>query len=97
MLKWLYLILANMLGTSLARVLSGAALSLVSFAGLAPLVLSMLNGAANAVGGVPANVLNLALLSGIGVALSAIGSAVMTRVAIKAAMVSVQAAAASGS
>ncbi len=91
--KLLYLILGNIVGTGIARLLTGAGLSLVTFAALTPLVLSMLNAGANAFSGIASATLNIMLLSGLGVALSAIGSGILTRVAIVAAAVGIKKAA----
>lgn len=85
MFKALYALLKNLLGESFARVLSGAGLSLVSYAALTPLILAALNAAASAIAGVGGDILQLVALSGLSEALSAIGSAIMTRTAIAAA------------
>lgn len=89
-MPWVAALLSSLLGTALSRVLVGAGLSLATFAALTPLVLSALNAFKNAMQGVTGAVLQIILISGLGVALSAIASALITRVAIDAAKVSVQ-------
>jgi len=85
MLKRLYLLLENLLGSSVAKMLAGAGVSLVSYAALAGVVMGALNAAAAAVGGMPAALYQVAMMSGIGYAISIIGAAIMTRVALNSA------------
>lgn len=87
-MQWLGILLANLVGSSVARLLTGAGLGLVTFAALTPLVLSALNAVNNAAAGIPSDLAAILLKSGIGVAMSAIGSAILTRMAIEAAKVS---------
>lgn len=89
-MPWLVTLLTSLLGSGLARVLTGAGLGLATFAALTPLVLSALNVGAQRFSGIASTVLNIMLLSGLGVGLSMVGSAIMTRVAIEAARVSLQ-------
>lgn len=93
MLKYLSQLLKNLLGDSLARVLGGAGLSLVSMAALVPLVTTALNAAASAVGGIGGDVLNVILLFGFGEAMSVMGAAMLTRMSIQAASVGLKKAA----
>lgn len=83
-MPWLGSLLASLLGTSVARMLTGAGLAIVTFAGMTPLVLSALNHAADLLEGVGGSVLQIMLMCGAGEALSMLGSAIMTRVAIDA-------------
>ena len=92
-MPWLVTLLTSLLGSAAARVLTGAGLGLVTFAGLTPVVLSALNLLRDKVGGMTGEIAQLCLLSGIGVGLSMIGSAIMTRVAIEAGKVALKKAA----
>ena len=85
MLKYISLLLKNLLGDAFARVLTGAGLSMVSMAALLPLVTTALNAAASAVGGIGGDLLNVILLFGFGEALSVMGAAMLTRMSIQAA------------
>lgn len=93
MLKALFLMLQNFLGNGLARVLTGAGLSLVSYAALVPLVSSMLAAAASAMGGLAADLIALIGLSGLGESVTIIGAAMLTRTTINAAGVGIKKAA----
>lgn len=93
MLKWLSLLLKNLLGDGVGRVLSGAGLSLVTGAVALPLITTALNAAASAVGGIGGDVLNVALLFGFGEALSVMGTAMLTRAAMVSARVGLKRAA----
>ena len=84
-MPWLGFLLAILLGTSIARMLTGAGLAIVTFAGLTPLVLGALNAAASSFNNLAAPLAQVMLISGFGVAFSSIGSAIMVRVAIKSA------------
>lgn len=86
-MPWLAALLAQLLGSAVARVATGAGIGLVTFASLTPLVLSALNAMASRMQGIPSAMLNVILLSGAGVGITMIGSAIMTRVAIDAAKV----------
>lgn len=83
-MPWVAALLTNLLGTAAARVLTGAGLGLATFAALTPLVLAALNAAATRFNGIASNVANVMLLSGFGLAVTMIGSAMLTRVAIDA-------------
>ena len=76
-MPWLASLLASLLGTAVSRVLVGAGLSLATFAALTPVVLSALNVARSAFGGLTASALQIVQISGLGVAISAIGSAIL--------------------
>lgn len=82
MRSWLSGLLKNLFGDSIARALSGAGLSLVSAAMLIPLVTTLLNQAAAAVGGVTGDMLSIIGLFGFGEAMSIMGSAMLTRLAV---------------
>lgn len=93
MRSWLSTLLKNLFGDSIARVLGGAGLSLVSAAVLIPLVTTMLNEAASAMGGMPGDMLSIVALFGFGEAMSIIGSAMLTRLAIQSTSVGIKRAA----
>lgn len=82
MLGLLYGALAWAVSGLIPMILVGAGMSLVVFTFIEPLIQDLLNSAANYVGGLPEIALQLILLSGVGEALSIIGSALLTRVAI---------------
>lgn len=90
MLKWLSILLKNLFGDGIARVLGGAGLSLVTGAVALPLITTALNAAASAIGGIGGDVLNVALLFGFGEALSIMGTAMLTRAAMGATRVGVK-------
>ncbi|KAB7768912.1 DUF2523 family protein [Xanthomonas sp. LMG 12461] len=78
-------LLQSLFGDALARILSGAGLSVISYAAITPVVLGALNLVASRVNGLPATVASLALMSGTGEAMTIVGSAIMARMAINAA------------
>jgi len=83
MFKALFNLLSKLLGNSAARVLSGAGLSLASYAALSTATLAALNAVSAAFSNVSADVANLVLLFGVGQAISIIGAAMLTRVALQ--------------
>lgn len=85
MFKRLFDLLSRLLGNGAARVLSGAGLSLASYAALSAAVLGALNGVVSAFSHVSADIANLVLLFGVGEAISIIGAAMLTRVALQSA------------
>ena len=82
MRSWLATLLKNLFGESIARALGGAGLSLATAALLLPAITTGLNLAASAVGGMTGNILNVALLFGFGEAMTIVGTAMLTRVAL---------------
>lgn len=78
-------LLQSLFGDSLARVLSGAGLSVISYAAMVPVILGALNLVASRVNSLAADVASLALLGGLGEGLSMLGSAIMARIAIASA------------
>lgn len=82
MRSWFSGLLKNLFGDSIARMLSGAGLTLVSSAVLIPLVTTMLNQAASLMGGIPGDMLQVIGLFGFGEAMSIMGSAMLTRLAV---------------
>lgn len=88
-------LLQALLGDSLARILSGAGLSVMSYAMVVPLVLGGLNLAVSYFSGIGADIASLALMTGAGQGMSIIGSAIMARMAIAAAGVGIAKGAAS--
>ncbi|HHW4679770.1 MAG TPA: DUF2523 domain-containing protein [Xylella sp.] len=89
MLNWFAIFFRALFGHAVARVLVGAGLALVTTASLVPLVTSALNLVVSNMSGIPADLLNVVLLMGFGQALSIIGSAILTRLALQALYVSV--------
>jgi hypothetical protein len=73
------------LGGALGALLVGGGISLVVFSGLSLAVESAMEFAADSLAGAPADVVQLALLTGVGDALSLIGAALITRAGILAA------------
>lgn len=88
--NWLRNLLQSLFGDSVARILSGAGLSLVSAAVLVPLVTTLLNQAASAMGGVPGDMLSIIGMFGFGEALSIIGSAMLTRLAVNSTSIGIK-------
>ncbi|WP_314103922.1 DUF2523 domain-containing protein [uncultured Stenotrophomonas sp.] len=88
-MPWLAGFLVSLLGNSLARVLTGAGLGLATGAALLPLVRIALNKIPQLWGGIAADMSNILLMSGIGEALTMIGSAFVTKVMIDAGKVAV--------
>lgn len=82
-------LLQSLFGDALARVLSGAGMSVLSVAAILPIVTAALNLCASHMSGLPSDVASLMLLSGAGESVSIIGSAVLTRVAVNAAQVGI--------
>lgn len=87
---WLQTLLASLLGSAGSRVLTGAGLGLASFAAFSSIISVALNSAAAAFGGLPSAIAALIYISGMGTAMSAIGSAILTRAAIESARVSLR-------
>ena len=83
----IYSALAWAMGGLVQTVLLGAGLALVTYVGLSPLVESALDSATQQLtgSGLPNVALQFALLAGTGEALSILGSAILTRLAISAA------------
>lgn len=82
MRSWLSGLLKNLFGESIARALGGAGLSIATAAILIPAMTTALSTAAAAVGGIGADMLNVALLFGFGEILSIIGTAMITRITL---------------
>lgn len=89
-MQFLYLMLANLLGTAAARVMTGAGVAIVSFAALLPLVTGAMDAASAAIGGVSGDIIKVAAMSGLGIAMSAIGAAIITRAGIQAAILGIK-------
>lgn len=92
-MPWLAGFLVSLLGNSLARVLTGAGLGLATGAALLPLVRIALNKIPQYWGGIAGDLANVMLMSGVGEAITMIGSAIVTKVVIDAGKVAVQKAA----
>lgn len=71
-----------MMSGAIANLLVGGGITLVIATGLDLLITEFLDDAAAMMGGMPADILNLSLLFGWGEALSILGGALLTRVAI---------------
>lgn len=82
-------LLDALLGNSLSRVLSGAGLSVLSYAALAPIILGALNLAASNVSGIAGDLASLGLMSGVGQGMSIVGSAIVARMSIASAGVGI--------
>lgn len=89
-------LLEGLFGVMLAKILVGAGLGVVTYGALSTATSLALNALVAQFSGLPANVLNMLLLSGVGQGLSIIGSAMAARAAMKAASVGIGMAAASG-
>lgn len=88
-------LLTGLLGGLLARVLIGAGMGVVTYGVLTTAVSGALSAMVAQFGGVPSDMLNLLLLSGVGQGLSIIGAAMTARAAMRAASVGVGMAASS--
>jgi len=84
-LRSLFLFLRNLLGETVARVLTGGGLALVSFAGISALWLGALSTVQSYAAGVPADIFNVVLLFGFAECMTLIGTGVMTRAGLQAA------------
>lgn len=87
MFSKLRLLLAAMLGDSIARMLSGAGLALATGAVLVPVLSSALSELGGYMSGLPGGLLQVLALGGFGEALGIIGSALLTSVTIRSASV----------
>lgn len=85
MLRSLFLFLRNLLGETVARVLTGGGLALVSFAGLSALFLGALDLVRSYAAGVSGDIFNVILLFGFGECMTLIGTGIMTRAGLQAA------------
>ncbi|TGW16555.1 DUF2523 domain-containing protein [Stenotrophomonas maltophilia] len=92
-MPWLAAFLVQLLGNSLARVLTGAGLGLATGAALLPLVKTALNKIPQLFGGIAGDLANLMLMAGFGESITMVGSAIVTKVVIDAGKVAVQKAA----
>ncbi len=85
MLRSLFVFLRNLLGETVARVLTGGGLALISFAGLSALFLGALDLIRGYASGISGDMFNVLLLFGFGEAMTLIGTGVMTRAGLQAA------------
>lgn len=92
-MPWLAAFLTQLLGNSLARVLTGAGLGLATGAALLPLVKGALNLITQKWSGISADLANVMLMAGAGEAITMIGSAIVTKIVIDAGKVAIQKAA----
>jgi hypothetical protein len=86
MLKFLLGLITWALSGFIARIMLGAGLTFVTALTLVPLVRGALETTASFLEGMPSAAAQLALLGGVGEFLTIIGSALLTRAAIRAAM-----------
>ena len=93
MISALKLLLGSLLGNFIARILTGAGLTIVTGAVLVPVVTTALDAAASTLGGVPGDILGVVNLGGLGECMSIIGSAMLTRTTINAGRVGLKKAA----
>lgn len=82
MMAFLYGLLAWASAGLIQRVLLGAGLTLIVYSGVSELAESLLNSISGSLGQLPTAIYQLAMLSGIGDAISILGSAVLSRIAI---------------
>jgi len=85
MLKSLFQFLSKLVGNGAARVLTGAGLSVASYAAIATACTAALTAAVNSFNGLGSDLANIVLLCGVGESISIIGAALLTRAAIQAA------------
>lgn len=88
-------LLTGLLGGLLARVLIGAGMGVVTYGVVSTAITAALNAMISQFSGLPADMLNMLLLSGVGPGLSIIGSAMTARAAMRAASVGIGMAASS--
>lgn len=93
MFSRLRLLLAALLGDSVARMLAGAGLALTTGAVLVPVLGTALSALSSYVSGVPGDLLQVLALGGFGEATGIIGSALLTSVTIRSAAVGLKKAA----
>lgn len=80
---WLTKVLSLVLGGLLARVIVGAGMTILTYAGITVAVQGLLDELVQHMTELPAAVLNIALLFGVGEAINIIGSAMLTVLAWK--------------
>lgn len=78
----LYLMLSSLLGSLGARVLTGAGISIASYALILPVIVTALTVADNAFTGLPSAIVQLLAMSGVGSAFSIIASALIAKTAM---------------
>lgn len=83
-MPFIWILLTSLVGSAGARILTGAGLGLVSFASLSAITSSALSAVSSMMGGVSGSLAQIIAMSGIGFAMSAIGSGMIARVAIDA-------------
>jgi len=83
MLKSLFQFLSKLVGNGAARVLTGAGLSVVSYAAISTACIAALSAAVNNFNNLGTDVLNIVLLCGVGETISIIGAALLTAAAIR--------------
>lgn len=88
-MPWLGALLTNLLGSSIGTMLLGAGLGLVTYGVSKPLVMSALTQAAGSFNNMAGDILQVALIAGLGEVLTIIGSGISTRLGISAARVAV--------
>lgn len=89
-MPWLGALLYNLLGSAVGTMLLGAGLGLTTYAVSRPLVMSALNQAASSFNNMAGDILQVALIAGLGEVLTIIGSGISTRLGITAARVAIR-------
>lgn len=89
-MQYLGFLLANLFGGAVGSMLLGGGLALTTYAVSKPLIMSALDEAAQAMGGMPGDILQVALIAGLGEVLTIIGSGIATRLGITAARVALK-------
>lgn len=85
MLKMFFQFFEKFIGKSGAMFLTGAGLSVASYAAIATAATTALNGATNAFGGLGGELAAIVYMCGVGQAVSIIGAAMLTKAAIQSA------------
>lgn len=93
-MPWLAVLLTNLLGTALARILTGAGLALGTYVTMRPVVMSALTLLRDNMQNMGGDILQVVIMGGYGEAATAIGTAILTLVALQSARVFVSKAAA---
>lgn len=85
MLKALGSFLTKLVGKSGATILTGAGLSIASYAAITTAATTALTVAVNSFSGLGSDLANIVLLCGVGQSISILGAAILTRAAIQSA------------
>lgn len=83
-------LLTNLFGGLVGTMLVGGGMALTTYAVSKPLIMSGLDEAAQMFGGMPGDILQVALIAGLGEVLTIIGSGIATRLGVQAARVALR-------